>query len=271
MRIDGINGVNMQTGVMNRQMGTDTVSKNIQNQIANAQKQLQELSSNKDMSMEEKMNKRQEVQQQIADLNNQLRQHQIEMRREQQQAKGTSMDDMLGGSNRTASKVGNKSAGLSQASMTAIISADSAIACAQEQGSVVTKMEGRSGVLETEIKLDAARGGNVEAKQEELAEVQQKAAQAQSAQMSTLADASKELEAAAKADQQTEKTDGKDKKTDKKDAVTNENQDKNVSGTEEREKVDTGVVTEPVTVDVPESVDVSMSGTVIYTHVDVRL
>ena len=55
MRIDGINGVNMQNGVMNRQMGTDAVSKNIQNQIANAQKQLQELSSNKDMSMEEKM------------------------------------------------------------------------------------------------------------------------------------------------------------------------------------------------------------------------
>ena len=259
----------MQTGVMNRQMGTDAVSKNIQNQIANAQKQLQELSSNKDMSMEEKMNKRQEIQQQIADLNNQLRQHQIEMRREQQQSKGTSMDDMLGGSNRNASKVGNKSAGLSQASMATIISADSAIACAQQQGGVVTKMEGRAGVLETEIKLDAARGGNVEAKQEELAEVQQKAAQAQSAQMSTLADASKELEAAAKADQQTEKTDGKDKKTDKKDAVTNENQDKNVSDTEDAEMVNTDVVTETVTADIPESVDVSVP--VAYTHVDVRL
>ncbi len=261
----------MQTGVMNRQMGTDAVSKNIQNQIANAQKQLQELSSNKDMSMEEKMNKRQEIQQQIADLNNQLRQHQIEMRREQQQAKGSSMDDMLGGSNRTASKAGKQSAGLSQASMTAIISADSAIARAQEQGGVVTKMEGRAGVLETEIKLDAARGGNVEAKQEELAEVQQKATQAQSAQMTTLADASKKLEAAAKADQQAEKTDGKDKKTDKKDTVTNESQDNNVSGTEEEKKVDAGVVTETVTTDIPGAVDVSVSGTVTYTHVDVRL
>ena len=36
MRIDGINGVNMQIGGMNRQMGTDDVTKNIQNQIANA-------------------------------------------------------------------------------------------------------------------------------------------------------------------------------------------------------------------------------------------
>lgn len=271
MRIDGINGVNMQSGGMNRQMGMDSVSKNIQNQIANAQKQLQELSSNKELSIEEKMEKRQEIQQKITDLNNQLRQHQIKMRREQQQAKGSSMDDMLGGSNRTASKAGKQSAGLSQASMTAIISADSAIARAQEQGGVVTKMEGRAGVLETEIKLDAARGGNIEAKQEELAEVQQKAAQAQSAQMTTLADASKELEAAAKADQQAEKTGGKDKKADKKDTITNENQDKNVSGTEEAETVDTGVVTETVTADIPESVDVSVPGTVVYAHVDVRL
>lgn len=270
MRIDGINGVNMQSGGMNRQMGMDSVSKNIQNQIANAQKQLQELSSNKELSIEEKMEKRQEIQQKITDLNNQLRQHQIEMRREQQ-AKNLSMDDMPGGSNRAVSKAGKQSAGLSQASMTAIISADSAIARAQEQGGVVTKMEGRAGVLETEIKLDAARGGNVEAKQEELAEIQEKAAQAQSVQMSTLADASKELEAAAKVDQQTEKTDGKDKKADKKDIATNEKQDKNVSGTEEAENVDIEVVTETVTTDMPESVDVLEQGKIAYTHVDVRL
>ena len=61
----------MQNVGVNRQMGTDSVSKNIQNQIANAQKELQELSSNKEMSIEEKMNRRQEIQQQITDLNNQ--------------------------------------------------------------------------------------------------------------------------------------------------------------------------------------------------------
>ncbi len=74
------------------------------------------------------------------------------------------------------------------------------------------------------LKLDQARRDDVEKKKEELAEVQQKAVQAESAQMSTLADANKELEEAAKADQQTEKTDDKDKKTDKKDTVSNENE-----------------------------------------------
>lgn len=124
MRINGLNGANTPVGGMNMTKATDSVSKNIQNQIANAQKQLQELSANKDMSIEEKMKKRQEIQQQITDLNNQLRQHQIEQRKEQQ-AKKSSMDDMLGGSKKTAPKAGKQSTGLSQASMKAMISADS--------------------------------------------------------------------------------------------------------------------------------------------------
>ena len=77
MKINGLNGTNSQVGGMNMMNVTDSVSKNIQNQISNAQKQLQDISANKDMSIEEKMKKRQEIQQQINDLNNQLRQHQI--------------------------------------------------------------------------------------------------------------------------------------------------------------------------------------------------
>lgn len=270
MKINGINGANTQIGGMNMMQSNDSVSKNLQSQIANAQKQLQELSSNKEMSLEEKMKKRREIQQQIADLNNQLIQHQIEQRKEQQ-AKKSSMNDMLGGSKQSAPKAGSQSAGLSQASMKAMISADSAMAQAQVQGSVATKMEGRAGVLESEIKLDQARGDDVEKKKEELAEVQQKAVQAESAQMSTLADANKELEEAAKADQQAEKTDDKDKKTDKKDAVSNEKEDTAVAETEETKTADVDVETETVNADVVGNAEVSVPETVTYTHVDVRL
>ena len=243
----------MQNIGMNRQMGNDSVSKNIQNQIANAQKQLQELSSNKEMSMEEKMNKRQEIQQQIADLNNQLRQHQIEMRREQQQTKSSSMDDMLGGTRKVAN-TGNQGAGLSQASMQAIISADSAISQVQSSVRVVTKMEGRAGVLEAEIKLDSARGGNVEAKQEELAEVQQKVSQAQASQLNVLANANEELEEASKSEQKVESKESKA-------TIEDENTENKVAGTESME-----VTAEPVSV----STDVVMES-VEYKHVDVRL
>ena len=275
MRIDGINGTNTQIGGINRHVANDPVSKNIQNQIANAQKQLQDLAANKDMSIEEKMKKRQEIQQQITDLNNQLRQHQMEQRKEKQQAKKSDMEDMLGGSKKNTSKATGQSTGVSQQGMNAsmmraIVSADSAMAQAQIQGSVATRMEGRAGVLESEIKLDSARGDDVEAKKEELAEVQQKAIQAESAQLNTLADANKELEAAAKADQQTEKTDN-DKKTAKKDAVSKEKDDKNVAETEESETVDIDIDLETVGADAMGNVDTSVSEPVTYTHVDVRL
>ena len=87
-------------GQMGMNQATDSYSRNIQNQLANAQKQLQELSSNKDMTQEEKMTRQQELQQQISDLNVQLKQHQMEQRREKQQ-KQSSSDDMIGGNRKT--------------------------------------------------------------------------------------------------------------------------------------------------------------------------
>ena len=100
MTINNINGANTQIGQIGMNQAADSYSRNIQNQIADAQKQLQELSSNKDMTQEEKMMKRQELQQQISDLNVQLRQHQMEQRREKQQ-KQSSFDDMIGGKQKT--------------------------------------------------------------------------------------------------------------------------------------------------------------------------
>lgn len=257
MKINGLSGANSQVGGMNMMKVTDSVSKNIQNQISNAQKQLQELSANKDMSIEEKMKKRQEIQQQINDLNNQLRQHQIEQRKEKVENSRKQP--------KRAQKVGKKSSGLSQANMKAMLYADSAMAQAQVQGSVATQMEGRAGVLESEIKLDSARGGDVSAKKEELEEVKQKAAAVETAQMNTLTDASKKMEEAAKEEQKTEKTDAKDKKVDKKEVVSDEKQDTKITETEER------VVTNEISADVAENAEVSAQEDNTYTHVDVRL
>lgn len=201
MIINGIQGIN-GTGAHVKQMGTnqaaDSYSKSIQNQIAYAQKRLQEISSNEDMSLEEKMKKRQEIQQQINDLNRQLRQHQMEQRREQQQTKSSSMGNMPGGAK--AVKTGKESAGMSQAGMTAMISAGSALKQATIQGNAAKKLEGRAGVLESEIKLDKSRGGDTRAKKEELAELEQAAMKTTSSQMSTLNDANKTMEEAAKED-----------------------------------------------------------------------
>lgn len=96
MTMNGISGVSSQTPAMGMGLATDSYSRSIQNQIATAQKQLQELSSNKNMTLEEKMAKRQEIQQQISDLNMQLRQHQMETRMRAQQS-NNEFDKMLGG------------------------------------------------------------------------------------------------------------------------------------------------------------------------------
>lgn len=282
MKINGINGANTQMGQMGMNQAADSYSRNIQNQIANAQKQLQELSSNEEMTLEEKMKKRQEIQQQISDLNMQLRQHQAEQRKEKQQAKASSMDDMIGG---TKSKAGEKGIGMSQASMTAMISADTSIKQAKVQGSVATSMEGRAGVLESEIKNN--HGADVTKKKEELADVTQKAQAATASQMNTLAEANKAMEEAAVAERGDNKTSGgKEEKTGQAENITEkaaesgtngekaqngvsgaESQTGNAENVQRDDSTQAGNV-QPVETAVPE---VTTAQAAVYAHVDVRL
>ena len=274
MKINGTNGANTQMVQMGMNQAADSYSKNIQNQIANAQKQLQELSSNEDMTLEEKMKKRQEIQQQISDLNMQLRQHQIEQRKEKQQAKGSSMDDMLGGTGNTGSaKAGNKNTGLSQASMTAMISADTSIKQAKVQGSVATSMEGRANVLKAEVKQD---GGNVEVKKKEIAELEQKAENATASQMNTLAEANKTMEEAAEAERNDNKaSESKEEKTDRAENTTEKTAESGADGEKAQDGVSGAGVqagaaenVQPVETAVPEAATAQAA---VYTHVDVRL
>ena len=122
MQVNGLSGAGSKTAGIKMAQKMDSFSINIKNEIARKQKEQQEISSNKSLSAEEKMKKRQEIQRQINDLYNQLRQHQIEQRREKQQA------EMSAGNNRAAANEDKQTAGLSQASMESMISADSAMA-----------------------------------------------------------------------------------------------------------------------------------------------
>ena len=247
MKINGFNGTNTQTGAMGMAQANDSVSKNIQNQIANAQQKLQDLSSNEELSLEDKMKKRQ-----------QLRQHQIEQRKEQQ-SKKSSMDDMVAGTKNTSAKKGT---GLSQAGMRAMISADSSMKQAKVQGSMATQMEGRAGVLESEIKQDAGKG-NTEKKEEELADLQAKAQSATASQMSSLSDANKSMEEAAKADNRTDAAETKKDQTQKAEN-TQENAD---TATDASENADVKTETAE-TIKNPAS---ESGQSVVYTPIDIRL
>lgn len=271
MTVNGISGVSMQAGQMGMGQANDPYSRQIKQQIADAQKRLQELSSNQDMTPEEKAKKRQELQKEISDLNMQLKQHQIDLRKEKQQENGPSMDDMLGGPDKMKNgKAGNESSGISQANMTAMLSADTSLKMADVQGSAATRMEGKAGVLEVEIKLDAARGGDVSRKQEELADVTKKAEEATASQMTSLADANKKVEEAAKSDQAAaDKTDEKkaggqisgEKPTDKTEPGNSETESAN--GQSENTNTEGNL---------PESEETTlMQQTAAYRPVDIRL
>lgn len=201
---------------------TDAQSKQIQNQIENARKELQQLSQNKDLSIEEKLKKKQELNTKISDLQNQLRAHQQELRaREQQEREAKASRTEVNRSRMRRDEAAT--VGISREGMRALIAAGSSMKQADVQGSVAASMEGRAGVLESEISTDAARGssGSLEKKKEELADIEQKAADATAAQMGSLGEA---LESAqqAKNEENDPKAQAKNEENDPKAQAKNE-------------------------------------------------
>lgn len=85
MRIGGMTGIESMS---NRPMGgtqsVDSVSKNIQKELSEVQRQKQQLSSKEDLPVAEKVKKRQELQQKISGLNRELKQRETEANKKQQ-------------------------------------------------------------------------------------------------------------------------------------------------------------------------------------------
>lgn len=216
MTVNSVNGMNTQPAAGGARAGaqTDPASKNLQQQIDRLQQELKEISANQEMPAETKMKKRQDLQKQISELQIQLRQRQIDAKREEREKKkeANSFDDMLGTKDRNGSNAA-PSVGLSADNMTAMIAADKSVKQASAQGNVAAKMEGKAHVLEQEIKLDSARGGDTSAKQSELADLEAKTEAAEASQLSTLAQASETLQDAAKDEKSDNNTvDGKKEK-----------------------------------------------------------
>ena len=186
---------------------------------------------------EKKQEKRQELQKEINELNMQLRQHEMEQKVKEREEKRQAEENPLGlPENQDMARKDSRPGvelGISAAGMEALISADGARKAADTQGSVAQRMEGKAGVLEVEIKMDAARNGDTSSKQEQLADVTNKAQAAQSAQMSSLQKAGEELEKAADAGEGMEGVQKKDEdKVSSKDDAANDNGEESRNGKE---------------------------------------
>lgn len=202
MAVSSIQSMSIKADQLRVTPTTDMYTKNIQQQIMDNQKKMQDISSDQKMSVEEKMKKRQEIQQEISDLNNQLRQHLAEKQKEQQQEQKKAETQAASAQSTSSQETG---IGISGIGMSAMISAGTSLKQAQSHDSVKVKLEGRAGVLRAEIKQDAPRG-NVEAKERELAEIEKKVSDVSSAQMSSLKGANQAMKEAAKVEVSDEKT-----------------------------------------------------------------
>lgn len=196
----------------------DSVSKDIQSKIMNAKKQQQDLSSNKEMTAEEKENQRQKIQQEISDLKRELRQYQAEQKKKQQEAdkaaetkkeqkeraskeavrdqqrKEQLTEDVNGRQERVSQLDGSRQsygAEVEQDSkeiqpsdgMHKIIFTDSSIEQFRVVSNVTAQMDGKARIQESEIAQDAARGVDVEnAKKEHRAELQKETKRMQTMQ-----------------------------------------------------------------------------------------
>lgn len=251
MNVNGVNSTAMQPSITGMGAGsdrqTDSVSKDLQNQIEKLQQDLKEISANQDMPTEIKMKKRQEIQKQINELQIQLRQRQMEVKKEERQKKKdeSSFDDLMG-TKPQKKQDDTQNAGMSAGSMEAMISADVSVRQANVNGSTAKKMDGKANVLEIEIKLDGSRGGssNVELKETELTKAKEAAQKATASQLDSLAQASETLQNAAKDD----RVDGQKKEDKKKAPGTEEEKEEETPNAPEEVLEGTGYAYHPVDV-----------------------
>ena len=212
MKIYDMNRHHAEVGRANADWQTDSKSKEFQNQIANAQNRLKDLTVDKELGEDEKSKKRQEIQQQITDLNNQLRQHQLQMQREMREQKADTKDSEEEQANGIRDEIEQPSVH-AQTAREVILSANSAIKLAQAQGSLSMEMENRVRVLQTEIKQDARYGKDTEQKKNELEKLEKKAVKVKGAKMSYLANVSKEIKRGAELQKETDRSFKKKKQT----------------------------------------------------------
>lgn len=189
-----INGTQQNTAQSVRQnvQSDDPIIKNAQSQIEALQKQIQNLAKNEDMDADTKREKRQELQQQISDLNVTIRQRQLELRNKKQQ-ENMAKAEAARAKNEPETARAKQAGTFSTRGLNAVLSAGNAVEISKTQGDIAARLEGRAKELKSEIALDKARGADTRQKSEELAKVTRGAEKAKTDQIGTLGKAVKEL------------------------------------------------------------------------------
>ncbi len=172
--MQGINSMKMsgiQSGQLRISPMGDAVTKRLQSQIEEVQRQIQNVAADENMTMEQKQKKKQELQDKIMDLQSQLQQHLSEQRQEQKEEQTKAAE------HKTYDETG----------MQTVLSSDASMKHAKTQEATANRMENRASVLKSEMELDAGRNQEtIKSKGIELAKAEQGAANARASQMQIL-------------------------------------------------------------------------------------
>ncbi len=187
-----------------KQEPVDAISKSIENEISDVQRQRQQVSK-QDLSADEKMKKRQELQQEISRLNNQLRQRQAEARKKQNKEKVAKERDaenvktdnekkeQVAASKKDETKekeaesktVEMQDAKKERVKEQTVVSAEVAVSQIGLQNKVVSGIRNNINVLKGEIRQDKGRGENVDDKKEQLEKQRNRLRHASSAEFTS--------------------------------------------------------------------------------------
>lgn len=203
MNIAGIKSSQPTAQKVPTQQAEDPAIKSLQAQIGELQKQLQQLSKDSSGDEQALAEKRKEIQQQIADLNTQIRQRQVEIRRERQQPKEPQPKA-------ETEKQPKSQGGFSLAGAGNLIAASNTLQQSEAVHGMMVKSQGRANILEAEIATDKARGADTKYKEAELSKVNKGIASAKEMQ-GELAAKSQDSLKSEKSDTLTEKAEKEEK------------------------------------------------------------
>lgn len=171
-------------------------SKNVQNELTSEQQRLKRVSSDEDMSAQEKAKKRQEIQKQIDELNRKLRLLSMEKKEEEeeeakeQEKKIILKEELLGDTDKKAENTDKKEKNDKElqkqqeeqisktkqlvSKMKNMLSADSLVQNDHIEEKVNKQKEHKKSIMKAEIKADKLYGTDTDAKREELENMRKK-------------------------------------------------------------------------------------------------
>lgn len=199
----------------------------LQKQIEAKQQELQSLSENKEMDPKQKLEKKKEIEAELADLNNQLQQK----RTERLQGKEPEKTEPASGQTR-------KRDGFSEESqrMDSLLSADRSVKAAAQLNGASDKLAGKARVLRTEAKLDASRGNSAEKKIAQASELEHRADRLKNESAKTLGSVQKAEKAEEEEEAEKEEKTAKDGEDVRIGDVTYTSDGRLVEASEEKER-----------------------------------